>query len=155
MLAVTLQQHDLFKLAMPALFMKSIWGSLGLEVGSLYLYCWQFCIMSFIMTVWEHLWSGIWCTSQWRHNERDSLKSPASRLFTQLFIQMQFKVTPKLCVTSLCVPVTGEFPAQRASTAENVSIWWRHHAKRFSLFKEKVYWWNELWCVFICCVWHI
>ena len=24
-------------------------------------------------------------------------------------------------------PVTGEFPAQRASNAENVSIWWRHH----------------------------
>ena len=25
-------------------------------------------------------------------------------------------------------PVTGEIPAQRASNAENVSIWWRHHA---------------------------
>ena len=24
-------------------------------------------------------------------------------------------------------PGTGEFPAQRASNAENVSIWWRHH----------------------------
>ena len=24
-------------------------------------------------------------------------------------------------------PVTGEFPAQRASNAENISIWWRHH----------------------------
>ena len=24
-------------------------------------------------------------------------------------------------------PVTGEFPAQMASNAENVSIWWRHH----------------------------
>ena len=23
--------------------------------------------------------------------------------------------------------VTGEFPAQRASNAENISIWWRHH----------------------------
>ena len=23
---------------------------------------------------------------------------------------------------------TGEFPAQLASNAENVSIWWRHHA---------------------------
>ena len=23
--------------------------------------------------------------------------------------------------------LTGEFPAQRASNAENVSIWWRHH----------------------------
>ena len=25
---------------------------------------------------------------------------------------------------------TGEFPAQRASYAENVSIWWRHHGQR-------------------------
>ena len=24
-------------------------------------------------------------------------------------------------------PVTGEFPAQRDSNAENASIWWRHH----------------------------
>ena len=28
--------------------------------------------------------------------------------------------------------VTGEFPAQMASNAENVSIWWRHHAKKCS-----------------------
>ena len=25
------------------------------------------------------------------------------------------------------LPVTGEFPAQMASNAENASIWWRHH----------------------------
>ena len=39
------------------------------------------------------------------------------------------KKTSKLCVTALCAgnsPVTGEFPAQRASSAENGSIWWRH-----------------------------
>ena len=38
--------------------------------------------------------------------------------------------TSKLGVTGLCAansPVTVEFPAQRASNAENVSIWWRHH----------------------------
>ena len=36
----------------------------------------------------------------------------------------------KLHVTGLCAgnsPETGEFPAQRASNTENVSIWWRHH----------------------------
>ena len=41
------------------------------------------------------------------------------------------KKTSKLRVTGLCEgnsPVTGEFPAQMASDAENVSIWWRHHA---------------------------
>ena len=40
------------------------------------------------------------------------------------------KKTSKLCVTGLCAgnsPETGEFPTQRASNAENVSIWWRHH----------------------------
>ena len=39
----------------------------------------------------------------------------------------------KLCVTGLCEgdsPVSGEFPAQRASKAENVFIWWRHHVIR-------------------------
>ena len=40
------------------------------------------------------------------------------------------KKTSKLRVTGLCAvnsPVSGEFPAQMASNAENVSIWWRHH----------------------------
>ena len=39
--------------------------------------------------------------------------------------------TSKLRVTGPCAgnsPVTGEFIAQRASNAENASIWWRHHA---------------------------
>ena len=56
------------------------------------------------------------------------LKSPASRLFTQ----PSSKKTSKLRVIGLCVgnsPVIGEFPAQMASKAENVSIWWRHHGK--------------------------
>ena len=38
--------------------------------------------------------------------------------------------TSKLWVTGLCggnSPVSGEFPAQGASNAENVPIWWRHH----------------------------
>ena len=36
----------------------------------------------------------------------------------------------KFRITDLCEgnsPVTGEFPAQRASNAQNVSILWRHH----------------------------
>ena len=31
---------------------------------------------------------------------------------------------------------TGEFPAQRASYAENVSIWWRHHETDDKLLHE-------------------
>ena len=40
------------------------------------------------------------------------------------------KKTSKLRVTGFYVgnsPATGEFPAQMASNAENVSIWWGHH----------------------------
>ena len=50
------------------------------------------------------------------------LKSPASRLFTQPFIQVA--VSGHCAGNSL---VTGEFPAQKASNVENVSIRWRHH----------------------------
>ena len=31
----------------------------------------------------------------------------------------------------------GEFPAQRASYVENVSIWWRHHGERVTLGTNK------------------
>ena len=44
--------------------------------------------------------------------------------------QRKHQSTSKLCVTGLCEgnsPGTGEFPAQKASNAENASIWWRHH----------------------------
>ena len=43
---------------------------------------------------------------------------------------------------------TGEFPAQRASYAENVSIWWRHHVRghrRLSPRKSRL---NPTWMKF-------
>ena len=67
-------------------------------------------------------------TSSW---PRWRLKSPASRLFTQSLIRAQMKENIKAPRHwPLCGEFTGtgEFPAQRASNAENVSIWWRHHA---------------------------
>ena len=45
-------------------------------------------------------------------------------------IKRRSKKTSKLRATGLCAgnsPGTGEFPAQRASNAENIFIWWRHH----------------------------
>ena len=43
----------------------------------------------------------------------------------KLFFRRRSKKTSKLRVTGFCVVTgTGEFPAQRASYAENVSIWW-------------------------------
>ena len=78
------------------------------------------------------LWNGpdITLTSQWL---RWRLKSPASRLFTQSFIQTQIKENIKAPRhRPLFGGFTGtcEFPAQRLSNAENGSIWWRHHVKR-------------------------
>ena len=68
---------------------------------------------------------------QWRHNERDCVSNhqPRDCLPNGLF-KRRSKKTSKFCIAGLCEgnsPVTGEFPAQRASNAENVSIWWRHH----------------------------
>ena len=63
---------------------------------------------------------------------------PHDCLLNCLF-RRRWKKPSKLRVTSLCAgnsPVTGEFPAQKASNAENVSIWWRHH---------HIVWWGETW----------
>ena len=51
-------------------------------------------------------------------------------VYSTVYSRRRSKKTSKLRVTGLCAgnsPVTGEFPAQRASNAENGSIWWRHH----------------------------
>ena len=37
-------------------------------------------------------------------------------------------------------PVTGEFPAQSACNAENVSIWWRHHAAPYWFWGQNIPW---------------
>ena len=68
---------------------------------------------------------------QWHHNEHDGVSNhqPHDYLLIRV-LRRRSKKTPKLRVTGLCEgnsPVTGEFPAQMASNAENVSIWWRHH----------------------------
>ena len=77
-------------------------------------------------------WKGIVKLSlQWRHNGRNGISNhqPHDCLLNRLF-RCRSKKTSKLCVTGLCAGnslVTSEFPAQRASNGENVSIWWRHH----------------------------
>ena len=100
---------------------------------------------------WEANWhscQSITMTSQW---PRWRLKSPASRLFTQPFIKTQIKENfkaPRHWPLCREFTGTGEFPAQRASYAENVAIWWRHHAM------ENKYTWNlDRWIGLhlICC----
>ena len=70
-------------------------------------------------------------TLRWRHNDHAGVSNhqPHGCLLNRLF-RRKSKKTSKLRVTGLCAgnsPGTGEFPAQMASYAENVSIWWRHH----------------------------
>ena len=70
-------------------------------------------------------------TLQWRHNGRDGVSNhqPHDCLFNRSFRRRSKKIS-NLCVTGLCEgnsSVTGEFPAQRANNAENVSISWRLH----------------------------
>ena len=70
-------------------------------------------------------------TLQWHHNGRYGVSNhqPHDCLLNRLFRRRSKKI-PKLRATGLCAensPVTGEFPAQMASNAENVTIWWRHH----------------------------
>ena len=77
------------------------------------------------------LFQSIYETLQWRHNERDGVSNhqPRDCLLNRPF-RRRSKKTWKPRVTDLCVrnsPVTGEFPAQMVSNAENVPIWWRHH----------------------------
>ena len=79
---------------------------------------------------WQnHQWHS--ASLQWRHNGRTGVSNhqPRDCLLNRLFGR-RFKKTSKLRVTGLCAgnsPMTDEFPAQMASTADNVSIWWRHH----------------------------
>ena len=78
-----------------------------------------------------------------RHNGHDGVSNhhPHDCLLNRLFRRRSKKIS-KLRVTGFCTgnsPETGEFPAQMASNAENVSIWWRHHHTMDMLW-EKFQW---------------
>ena len=83
----------------------------------------------------------------WRHNAHDGVSNHQHHqcLLNRLFGRRTKKAS-KLSVTDLCVgnsQGTGEFPTQMASNAENISIWWRHHAilrmipKIFTYFQDQ------------------
>ena len=68
---------------------------------------------------------------QWRYNECNGVSNHQhlSCSLNHLF-RRRSKKTSKLRVTCLCGGnslVTDEFPTQRASNVENVSMWWCHH----------------------------
>ena len=81
--------------------------------------------------------TGLLAWSRKFHHYSDVIMSPlasqitgVSTVYSSHLFRRRSKKTSKLRVTGLCEgnsPVTGEVPTQRASNAENVSIWWRHH----------------------------
>ena len=81
---------------------------------------------------------------RWRHNGRDIVSNhqPCDCLLNRLF-RRRSKKTSKLRVTGFCVGNsrgTGQFPAQMASYAGNVSIWWRHHILTTATPVRATYW---------------
>ena len=74
-------------------------------------------------------------------------------VYSTVYSRTRSRKTSKLRVTGLCeenLPLTGEFPAQRASNAENVSIWWRHHVMALSpVFCTKSVIWTNAGILFI------
>ena len=63
-------------------------------------------------------------------------------VYSTVYLRRSSNKTSKLRVTGLCEGgslVTGEFPAQRASDAENVSMWWRHHENQPYSTKQHVH----------------
>ena len=64
----------------------------------------------------------------WCHNGHNGVSN--HQPYDCLLNRLLWNKTSKFPVTGLCPgnsPVTGAFQAEMASSAENVSIWWRHH----------------------------
>ena len=67
--------------------------------------------------------------------------SSLTSVYSTVYLGADQRKKSKLRVTGLCAgnsPVTGEFPAQRASNAENVSIWWSHRVWPWT--NELIHW---------------
>ena len=79
------------------------------------------------------------CSLQWRHNERDgvSIHQPHDHLLNRLF-KAEIKESMKI---PHHWPLCGEFTSDRASNAENVSIWWHHHA---TINHRCFRWWSDI-----------
>ena len=76
--------------------------------------------------------NGFSAPLQWHHNEHDGISNhqPHDCFLLNCSFSCTSKKTSKLRVTGHCVGnslLTVEFPAQRASNAKNVFIWWCHH----------------------------
>ena len=103
-------------------FVEELWPYISKEAGN-------FNKMNSLSTF--HVFQNTCNTLQWRHNERDDVANHQrlEYLLNRLFRRWS-KKTGKLRLTGFCEgisPITGGFPSQGASNAENGFIWWRHH----------------------------
>ena len=115
-----------------------MWARINMHVAILWA-SWEFkhrIILTFFFfcdLILRHWWDELACKQplQWGYNERNGVSTNRRLdwLLNRLFRRKTMKVS-KLRVIGLCEgnpPVTGVFPAQKASNAANVFIWWRHH----------------------------
>ena len=74
---------------------------------------------------------------QRRENERDGVSNhePHDCLLNHAQIKEIIKAPRHW---PLCGEFTGEFPSQRASNANNFSIWWRQHVNKLSFIDRRV-----------------
>ena len=89
------------------------------------------CLKSTMPASSDGLYLWPYLSLRWRHDGHVCISNhqPHDCLLNRLF-RRRSKKTSKLRATGLCAgnsSGTGEFPAQMAINAENVSIWWRHH----------------------------
>ena len=63
-------------------------------------------------------------TLQWRHNDRDDV---SNHRCLHCLLNCLFRCRPQKASKLRVRGIHREFPAQKASNAENVSIKWRHH----------------------------
>ena len=111
------------------------WNSFIFIIWILVLLRWDFLAL-LISAHYEGINKGA-TTLQWSHNEHDGIQiTSLTIVYSSVYSRRRSKKTPNLHVTGLCEgnsPVTGEFPVQKASNAQNVSVWWRHHDLAFSV----------------------
>ena len=86
-------------------------------------------LIYYLIFIWQQVktWETIFSPLQppvtllWRHNGCDGVSNHQPH---DCLLNRSFRPRSKKTFHS---PVIGEFPAQRASNAANVSIWWRRH----------------------------
>ena len=76
-----------------------------------------------------HTWYIFQCTLQKRHNERDGVANPRrlNCVLTRGVYQRKHESSVSLAFVRGIHRWSVDFP-RKTSDAENVSIWWRHHA---------------------------